>query len=170
MKEIYTFKWSKGYIVYLSFLCLTGTLMLALCLLIMQALDGAILFLSLSLLFPSIWGFYIYSLLKYNIRHIKIQPNRITIVRVTGNALRWDNVVDVSTIEKKWLKTYATKRNTNYKDLDTMFSMRNCHYIAQSIGTFDRISNNIDELALVTLSDGKKFVINYPHELLTEKV
>ena len=50
-----------------------------------------------------------------------------------------------------------------------MFSMRNCHYIAQSIGPFERISNNIDELALVTLADGNKFVINYPQELFTEK-
>lgn len=169
MKETYTFKWSKGYIAYLSFLCLTGILILTICLFITKALDGSILFLSLSLLFPAIWGFYIFSLLKHNIRRIEIEPNQITITRCTGSIIHWGNILEVKPITRKWLRTYATKRNTSYKDLDTMFSMRNCHYIAQSIGPFERISNNIDELALVTLADGNKFVINYPQELFTEK-
>ena len=34
---------------------------------------------------------------------------------------------------------------------------------------FTRACNNFDELAMVTLANGKKYLINYPKELLEKK-
>ena len=161
----YTFRWSRGYVVYLVFLFAVEFLLLAP--FVALAVGGvcSVFLLAVAMLFPAIWGVWICALLKHNVCRVEVHPGRITVVRVVGKPLCWDNVQEVRTISGEWLKVYATKRNTNYKDLDVVFGMRNAYYTAPSIGEFERISNNLDELALVTLADGGKYVINYPRDL-----
>lgn len=43
------------------------------------------------------------------------------------------------------------------------------YYSSPKIGKFQMIAINTKELALVTLDNGKKYVINYPKELLENK-
>ncbi|MBR6630239.1 MAG: hypothetical protein IKL03_09860, partial [Bacteroidaceae bacterium] len=40
---------------------------------------------------------------------------------------------------------------------------------SKKYGSFTLISVNFDELAMVTLANGKKYLINYPKELLEKK-
>ena len=161
----YTFRWSGGYVVFLAFLCLVGGLLLVP--FVALAVGGVcpVFLLSVAVLPPAMWGVWICALLKHNVRRVEVSPGRITVVRVVGKPLCWDNVQEVRPISGEWLKACATKRNTSYKDLDVVFGMRNACYTAPSIGEFERISNNLDELALVTLADGGKYVVNYPRDL-----
>lgn len=168
MNNIYTFKWNKGDIVFLTVLCLLEVLCIyaAIC---VAMLSQSLFFFAAILPIPAVWGFYIYALLRSHLRHVELRPGGIIVARFVGKPLYWENVLDIKPVDKAWMKIYAGKRNTNYKDLDTVFSMRNAYYTAPSIGEFERISNNLDELALVTLANGKKYIINYPHDQITEE-
>ena len=168
MNKTYTFKWSKWDIAHIVILCLLEIPWLLFPIYITKLCPSPFFF-AVALPPLVIWGAYIYALLKGHLRHVELRPGRITVARFVGKPLCWENVQDIKPIDKAWLKIYATKRNTNYKDLDTAFSMRNTYYTAPSIGEFERICNNLDELALVTLSDGKKYVINYPQDQITEE-
>jgi hypothetical protein len=44
--------------------------------------------------------------------------------------------------------------------------MRGKVFTNYKYGKFTRACNNFDELAMVTLANGKKYLINYPKELL----
>lgn len=168
MNKTYTFKWSKWNIVHIVILCLLEIPWLLFPVYVTYISPSPFFFV---MFLPPllIWGAYIYALLRSHLRHIEIRPGRITVARLVGKPLCWENVQEIRPIDKTWIETYATKRNTNYKDIDTVFSMRNAYYTAPSIGEFERISNNLDELALVTLTNGKKYVINYPQDQISEE-
>lgn len=168
MNEVYTFKWDKGNIVHLIVLCLLE-ISCIFAVVYIANLSHSLFFTAAMLPVPVIWGFYIYAILRSHLRHVELRSGRITVARFVGKSLCWENVQDIKPVDKDWMRIYATKRNTNYKDPDVVFSMRNAHYTAPSIGEFERISNNLDELALVTLANGKKYVINYPQDQISEE-
>lgn len=127
----------------------------------------------------SVWGIYLlitiptvlvslWPLLKMDdkyIRYIEVRPGRIRIVR-RRDTLEWDNICSITPFTKgiddrqlSYLNWLGRKRNG--------LSIRYSEYHSDTIGDLTRISNNLDELALVTLADGKKYIINYPCKRLT---
>lgn len=168
MNGIYTFRWSRVYVVYLAFLCLVVLLLLVPFVVLVVKGVWPVFFLLDMLIFSTIFGLYFRALLKHNVRRVEVRPGQIMVVRVVGTPLRWDDVQEVRPISKEWLKVYATKRNPTFRELYMKFNMRDAYYTAPSIGEFERISNNLEELALVTLADGAKYVINYPRDFFSE--
>ena len=99
------------------------------------------------------------------IRYIEVRPGRIRIVR-RRDTLKWNNICSITFFTKGiddrhlfYYNWWGKKRNG--------LSIYHSQYQSNAIGPLTRISNNLDELALVTLADGKKYVIYYPREQLT---
>lgn len=103
------------------------------------------------------------------IRYIEIEPNKITIVKVIGKVVLEDYV----TIEP--INLYLLDNDTTYiyHDSDSIDStlhgltMKETSFTSSKYGSFTRISNNLNELAMVRCN-GKNYLINYPKELFEE--
>ena len=101
------------------------------------------------------------------IRYIEVKPGQIKIVR-RKTTLVLDNISSITPFTRdgdgKNVFYYNRRRKKRY-GLNKYDSQQH----SSVIGPFTLICNNFDELALVVLDNGFKYVINYPRELLTEK-
>ena len=102
------------------------------------------------------------------IRHTTIEPGRITIARIGGKTLL-EGVSSIERVTKEELDedtSYNSKSGT--KSTHYGLSMEADKFTSTKYGKFTRICVNFDELAMVTCDDGKKYLINYPNELLEQ--
>lgn len=112
--------------------------------------------------------------LSYCVRSVEVDGGRILLDRYTGGTLVLSDIQDVVIATKEEFDehtTYEVRGNERY-GLDTTqygLSLKEISFNSSVYGKFTRISNNLDELALVILWSGEKYLINYPHELLTEE-
>lgn len=113
-------------------------------------------------------GVYFLLLLSLNariIRYIEIGPKSITIVKVIGKIV----LKDYTTIEP--INLYLLDNDVTYRYQDEGqdiimhgLTMKETSFNSNKNGSFTRISNNLNELAMVECN-GKKYLINYPKEL-----
>ena len=106
------------------------------------------------------------------IHHIEIAPDKITIVYLSGKSTVLDDVIDLEYVTKE-----SIEEHTTYNDYDSEndkkikgLSMGALYFDSTKYGEFTQYCVNYDELAMVTLADGKKYLINYPKELQEKTV
>jgi len=114
------------------------------------------------------------SMIIETVKHIRIGTDRITILLASHpKTIVLDNIESIQYVTKKELEP-----STTYAKQFTWFQRpRTCRglnmwgkvFSNYKYGKFTRICNNFDELAMVTLANGKKYLINYPKELLEKK-
>ena len=128
-----------------------------------------LLFVTIFLLLP-----FVLSMIIETVKHIRIGADRITILLSSHQkAIVLDNIESIQYVTRKELEpstTYATQfiwfqRPRTCRGL----SMWGKVFTNYKYGRFTRACNNFDELAMVTLANGKKYLINYPKELLEKK-
>ena len=114
------------------------------------------------------------SMIIETVKHIRIGTDRITILLSSHQkTIVLDNIESIQYVTRKELEpstTYATQflwfqRPRTCRGL----SMWGKVFSNNKYGKFTRACNNFDELAMVTLANGKKYLINYPKELLEKK-
>ncbi len=114
------------------------------------------------------------SMIIETVKHIRIGAGRITILLASHQkTIVLDNIESIQYVTRKELEpstTYATQfiwfqRPRTCRGL----SMWGKVFTNYKYGRFTRACNNFDELAMVTLANGKKYLINYPKELLEKK-
>ena len=114
------------------------------------------------------------SMIIETVKHIRIGRDRITILLSSyPETIVLDNIESIQYVTRKELEpstTYATQflwfqRPRTCRGL----SMWGKVFSNNKYGKFTRACNNFDELAMVTLANGKKYLINYPKELLEKK-
>lgn len=114
------------------------------------------------------------SMIIETVKHIRIGRDRITILLSSHQkTIVLDNIESIQYVTRKELEpstTYATQfiwfqRPRTCRGL----SMWGKVFTNYKYGRFTRACNNFDELAMVTLANGKKYLINYPKELLEKK-
>lgn len=114
------------------------------------------------------------SMIIETVKHIRIGTDRITILLASHpKTIVLDNIESIQYVTRKELEP-----STTYAKQFTWFQRpRTCRGLSMwgkvfsnyKYGKFTRICNNFDELAMVTLANGKKYLINYPKELLEKK-
>ena len=106
------------------------------------------------------------------IRYTTIEPRRITTVRICGKTVLEEvsSIVHVTKEELDEDTSYDPKYNLKYETKPTPYglSMEADRFSSAKYGEFTRICVNFNELAMVTLANGKKYLINYPKELLEQ--
>ncbi len=105
------------------------------------------------------------------IRYTTIEPEKITIVRICGKTVL-EGVSSIVHVTKEELDE-DTSYTSYDSELDTKstehgLSMSSKKFLSKKYGEFTRICVNFKELAMVTCADGKKYLINYPKELLEQ--
>lgn len=102
------------------------------------------------------------------ISYTTIEPGRITIVRIGGKTILGgvSSVVHVTKEELDEDTSYESKSGT--KPTPYGLSMEANKFASTKYGEFTRICVNFDELAMVTCADGKRYLINYPKELVEQ--
>ena len=114
------------------------------------------------------------SMIIETVKHIRIGIDRITILLSSyPETIVLDNIESIQYVTRKELEpstTYAKQflwfqRPRTCRGL----SMWGKVFSNNKYGKFTRACNNFDELAMVTLANGKKYLINYPKELLEKK-
>lgn len=117
---------------------------------------------------------FVFLKLAYCVRSVEVDGGRIYVERYTRGTLVLSDIQDIVVATKEDFDehtTYEVRENEKY-GLDTTqygLDMKEISFNSSVYGKFTRISNNLDELALVILGSGKKYLINYPRELLTEE-
>ncbi len=105
------------------------------------------------------------------IRHTTIELGRITIVRIGGKTLL-EGVSSIVHVTKEELNedTSYTSYDSEWdtKSTEHGLNMSSEKFLSKKYGEFTRICVNFKELAMVTCADGKKYLINYPKELLEQ--
>lgn len=107
------------------------------------------------------------SMIIETVEHIRIGTERITILLSSRKRIVLDNIESIQYVTRKELEPSTTylrkflwsKRPRTCRGL----SMRGKVFSNYKYGKFTRACNNFDELAMVTLANGKKYLINYPH-------
>lgn len=102
------------------------------------------------------------------IHHIEIAPDKITIVYLSGKSTVLNDVIDIEYVTKESIKehtTYNDYDSENDKEIKGL-SMGALYFHSTKYGEFTQYCVNYDEIAMVTLANGKKHLINYPRELL----
>lgn len=106
------------------------------------------------------------------IRYTTIEPGRITIVRIGGKTVLEgiSSIVHVTKEELDEDTSYDPKHDLKSETKPTQYglSMEADKFSSTKYGAFTRICVNFKELAMVTCADGKKYLINYPKELLKQ--
>ena len=98
------------------------------------------------------------------IRYIKIESDKITLVRLIGKTtLRY--VIKIEYVTRELLEEIGIEHWVD-DDYVPGMSIRKAHHRSKRYGEFIQY---FDELAMVTLANGKKYLINYPKELLEKK-
>ena len=102
------------------------------------------------------------------IRYTTIEPGKITIVRICGKTVLEgvSSIVHVTKEELDEDTSYDSELDT--KSTEHGLSMSSEKFLSKKYGEFTRICVNFKELAMVTCADGKKYLINYPKELLEQ--
>ena len=107
------------------------------------------------------------------IRYTEIEADKITIVRGLGKTVL-DGVQHIQYVTRHEFD----ESDTTYKDMSgdeveiahgLCLNYNQDEHESKKYGSFTLISVNFDELAMVTLANGKKYLINYPKELLEKK-
>ena len=93
---------------------------------------------------------------------VSVREDSIRIIRLIG----YTNLNNISAIEEYCSKQLSGAIRTFGNG--GLFGYTG-YYSSSKIGKFQMIAINTKELALVTLDNGKKYVINYPKELLENK-
>ncbi len=112
--------------------------------------------------FFALWGAF-----RKQIQYTLIEPGKITIKYVFGKTVLKD-VVKIEHVTRMFLRgEYVYVLDADPEDDSSMQqgSAANEDYNNH----FTRICVNYKELAFVTLANGKKYLINYPQELLTKE-
>jgi|GEM_PF-5075226 len=174
--NIYTFEWSSWYSSHVVMIFLVGAFTLGLGLILccctiasdespsfILIFGGASLIIGTCLIVP-----------RKIICYTKIEPDMITIAHGLGKT----ELYGVKNIQ------YVTREefdesDTTYKDMsgdEVEIAHGLCVNYTQNehesikYGHFTLIAVNYDELAMVTLFDGRKYLINYPKDLLKEMI
>ena len=106
------------------------------------------------------------------IHHIEIAPDKITIVYLSGKSTVLDDVIDIEYVTKESIEEHTTHTDHDSEHGDTEIkglSMGALDFDSTKYGNFTQYCVNYDEIAMVTLANGKKHLINYPKELLEKK-
>ena len=111
------------------------------------------------------------SMIIETVEHIRIGTDRITILLSSRQkTIVLDNIESIQFVTRKELEpstTYLKKFIWSQRPRTCRgLSMRGKVFTNYKYGKFTRACNNFDELAMVTLANGKKYLINYPKELL----
>ena len=105
------------------------------------------------------------------IRYTTIEPGKITIVRICGKTVL-EGVSSIVHVTKEELDEGTSYTSYDYEsDTESTehgLSMWSDKFLSKKYGEFTRICVNFKELAMVTCADGKKYLINYPKELLEQ--
>ena len=114
------------------------------------------------------------SMIIETVRHIRIEADRITILLASHpKTIVLDNIESIQYVTRKELEPSTTysKQFFGFQRPRTCrgLSMQGKVFSNNKYGNFSRACNNFDEIAMVTLADGKKYLINYPKELLEKK-
>ena len=176
MKQVYTFRWDKkqlAYTIALPILVVLPYIVLWDFLSLNDSSSKMAIFLGIPLCIFLVSAF-LYIKLSHCIRHIEVDRGKIFIERYVGGVLVLSDIQDIKPVMKEEFDehtTYQAKRNEKYGLDSTQYGLSLKVYTFNSsvYGDFTRISNSLDDLALVILCDGKKYLINYPSELLDEK-
>ena len=102
------------------------------------------------------------------IHHIEIASDKITIVHLSGKSTVLDDVIDIEYVTKESIEEHTTHNDydsENDKKIKGL-SMGALYFDSTKYGEFTQYCVNYDEIAMVTLANGKKYLINYPKELL----
>ena len=179
MKQIYKFRWDIRYIVYLTLLipptlfCIGYFLFIFFAFLSASEITGPII---ISILYITAIGFpglmllsWVANILSSIIHHIEIEPGKITIVRLFGSKLEYKKVKRIDPINKDSFKEHTTwEYGRNGAHTAHGLTLLGADFHSTVYGRFNIISNNLDEIALITLANDKKVLINYPRELTTK--
>jgi hypothetical protein len=111
------------------------------------------------------------SMIIETVKHFRIATDRITILLASHQkTIVLDNIESIQFVTRKELEpstTYLKKFIWSQRPRTCRgLSMRGKVFTNYKYGKFTRACNNFDELAMVTLANGKKYLINYPKELL----
>lgn len=174
-KNRYTFEWSGWYSSHVAMTSLVGAFALGLGLILSCctiAFDdspsyflifvGVCLIIGACLIVPT--GIICYT---------EIEPDKITIARGLGKTVL-DGVQHIQYVTREEFD----KNDTTYKDTSGDYveiahglcvNYTQAEHESIKYGHFTLIAVNYDELAMITLFDGRKYLINYPKELLGGK-
>lgn len=172
MRKLYTFKWGRELVMNIVVASLCVLFPFAFFCIIENHSPAALFLILVGALISVL--FVVCVKLSSCIRHLEVDRGKIFIEHYLGGELVLSDIVSIKPVSKEEFDEHTTYEDESREKygLETTLcglDMKATSYKSSVYGEFTRVSNNLDELAMVTLRSGKKYLINYPRELLERK-